>query len=243
MVQVAPLRARHHKGAIMDNLLRRTAGAAGLVAVASLVANLAFTTDGPRPDLPAATEAARAVSQAGQLRVSAILLVVFALAVGVMLLVLADLVPGHAPGRRLGAGVLRFAAGIATAVLLVSAATLAAVPEVAQSQLTPDLVTGLGDVHTTLFFANAPVFGMALLLVAWLLADVVPRWTCWLAAVVGACGVLSCATLGVEDFDLGGGWPAAFGAPFFFGLPLWMVSTSIVLNLGRGARQPDPALA
>jgi hypothetical protein len=143
----------------------------------------------------------------------------------------------------MGVGLLRFASATGTAIWLVSAAALAAVPQLADSGQGPDLITALGDLHTTLFFALAAVLGIALLLCGWLLWDTLPRWSCWLAVAEGVCGVLASFTLGVKDFDLGSGVPPVFVAPYFFGLPLWIAATSVVLALGRGARRDEAVFA
>jgi hypothetical protein len=224
------------------NSVRQVAGISGVVAVAALIANLAFTTDGPRPDKPAATEAARALAQAGELRASALLIVVMAIAMGTMLMMLADLASTTTPGRRASAGLLRGVAVAATAVWLVSASALAAVPQVAESKLSDDFVIALGDLHTTLFFADAALVGAGFVLAGWTLLGILPRWSTWLAILVGVCGMISSVTMAIHDFDLGHGLPVAFVVPYFFGLPLWMLSTSVVLLTAseRPVRSPAP---
>jgi hypothetical protein len=220
------------KGQTMDSSVQRYAGIAGLVAVGSMLTNLIFTTDGPRPDLPAKTEAARAVSEAGALRASALLIVLMALAIGAVFVLLGELAKTDSAARRARLSLLRASVAAATGVWLVSAAVLAVVPQVAGSGLSPDLVTALGDVHSTLFFANSALLGATFVLAGWATDGVLPTWSRWIAVGVGACGIIASPTMGIRDFDLGHGIPVLFVLPFFLGLPLWLLSTSVALLLG-----------
>lgn len=221
--------------------VRRAAGISGIVAVVAMIANLSFTTDSPRPDKPAAAEAARALSEAGALRASALLIVVMAVGIGAMLVLLAELAPTNTPVRRAAASLLRGVAIAATAVWLVSASALAAVPQVVHSKLSDDFVIALGDLHTTLFFADAALVGTGFVLAGWTLSGVLPRWSTWLGILVGVCGVITSATMAIQDFDLGHGLPVPFVVPYFFGLPLWLLSTSVVLLVKSEGRVPSPA--
>ena len=208
--------------------LARFAGACGIGAVAAFAANIMFTTDGPRPDEPAAAEAARIANEATQIRASALLLLIEALPTLAFLVVLAVVM------ARLGSLVLAVTAvafgATATAVSVVSAAALASAPAV--TELGPGLVLALGDLHTTTLLAAASLLGVSAVAIG--SGPVLPRWSRVSATGVGITGILSGAIMAVDDFDLGAGPLAIALFLWFLGWPLWLLATSIRL-VTRGA--------
>lgn len=227
---------------------RRGAAACGLVSLACFVVNVAFTTEGPRPDRPAASEAARMAAHAGAIRGSALLGLAQGVALGGMLVLLAALAD-----RRTSSRLVVASAAAALGVATVAQAVLAVVPQIAGSARSADLVSVLGDLHSTLLLSSFALFGVAMIAVGLATrSGALPAWNRWLAIAVGGFGVLAAGALATENFDLGSGRASIFVALYFLGLPLWLLSASITVLVRRppvtseGIDAPDtrsPAIA
>jgi hypothetical protein len=219
--------------------VRRGAAACGLVSLLCFLVNIAFTTEGPRPDRSATSEAARMASHVGAVRASALLGLAQGLALGGMLVLLAVLARRRTLGRLTAAS-----SAAAVAVATVAQAVLAVVPQIAGSGRAPDLVIVLGDLHSTLLLSSFALFGVTLIAVGIATrSDALPAWSGWLGIAVGSFGMLASGALATRNFDLGSGPSSIFVALYFFGLPLWQLSASITLLIRRppvGGEPIDP---
>jgi len=191
---------------------------------------LIFTTDGPDPTLPPAEEMARAVSESGAMRASALLAFAaglsFAGFAACLVLMLAR------RGETAAAVLTALAAAVATAIDGVSAAALVVSVEAADRALSADVFAAFGDLHTAaLLFELAPL-GVVLIL-AWRAG--LGRPLSWTGLVVGIGCVIASGAAMSEEFDRG---PLGIAVVIWFlGLPLWLIATSIVLL--RRREQPD----
>jgi hypothetical protein len=208
---------------------RRGAAACGLVSLACFIVNVAFTTEGPRPDRPAASEAARMAGHAGAVRASALLGVAQGVALGGMLVLLAMIADRRTSGR-----LVAVSSAAAVGVATVAQAVLAVVPQIAGSAGSPDLVGVLGDLHSTVLLSSFGLFGVALIAAGVATrSGALPVWSRWLGIAVGVCGVLASGALATRNFDLGSGPSSIFVALYFVGLPLWQLTTSVTLLVRR----------
>ncbi len=215
----------------MSLSLERLASAFALAYVGLFVALLAFTTEGPDPTLPAAEEMARAASESGAMRASALLgfaaslaFAGFAACLGVLLARRGDVT---------GAGLIVVAGALATAVDAVSAAGLIVAVEAADRALSADVFAAFGDLHTAALLLELAPLGFVLIL-AWRVG--LGRIVSWMGLVVGIGCVIASGAVMSEDFDRG---PLGIAVVIWFlGLPLWLIATSFVL-IRRGANPKD----
>jgi len=226
-----------------DRLSRITA-ACGFGYLFTLVANVAFTTDGPRPFGSVTDEVARVRSVTTALRWSALLgevgaLFLGGLAVGLALLLLRR--------GRPAAGAVAAVAGTAAVTLeSCSFAALAASAQSADRALGVDAVMGLGNLHTTLLLL---VFAPSGVLV---LASVAGRM--WgrtgtvLSTVVGVSGIVAIGCVLSVREDAG---PLALPLVIaFWGVPVWgavlgyrLLRPRKALRLAPSGTEVDPTIA
>jgi len=204
-----------------------------LAAIGLYGALLAFTTDGPRPNEPVAAEAVRIAADAEAVRASAVL----GAAAGLCLTAFIVLLALAAPRRGPAAITAVVAATVFCALDMVSAAAIAASAQSADTGLGPAAIMSFGHLHTTaLLLAFAPLgVALAALATAW------PRRRIarWSAYAIAAGGLLSMAALLSVNFDEGPFGPAV--VVIFFGMPLWVLATSV--SVLRDSRSPAPAVA
>lgn len=189
---------------------------------------LLFTVNGPDPTEPIASEAARAVSEAGQMRLSALLgffadlaLAGFAVSLGRIL---------ARQGRRLAGGLAAAAGTAAAAVGAVSSAALIVAVQSAKRDYGADVFAAFGDLHTAALLLQLAPVGALLLAASF---GGLGRVLSALAILVGAGCIIGSAAVMSAQFDRG---PLGFGVVIWFvGLPLWLIATSVVL-WRRGAR-------
>lgn len=212
--------------------LERIAAAFGLGYVALFAGLLAFTTDGPDPTLPAAEEMARAASEGGAMRASALLGFAASLAFAGFSACLALVLIRR--GETVAAVLAAVAGAVAGATNAVSSAALIVAVAAADRGLGADVFAAFGDLHTVALLLELAPLGVVLL-AAWRAG--LGRILSWMGLVVGiGCIVASGAVLS-EDFDRG---PLGLAVVIWFvGLPLWLIATSIVL-IRRGARPDAP---
>jgi hypothetical protein len=211
---------------------RRAAGILGLISVVALIANIAFTADGPRPNATSASELARVLDHAMKLRVSALLGVGQALAMTAFLLLLALL---SYQQRRTAAATVSVAAAVYAATAFVSFAALAAATQAAQTGLGAGVLMGLGSLHTTTLLMAILSTGVALIAVG--STSTFGRIGSWSARVIGACGIVSVASILSVKFDTGPAGLFVFIA--FIGTPIWLIAVSIKLLLRPAAATPS----
>jgi hypothetical protein len=218
--------------------VRRGAAACGFVSLLCFLANIAFTTEGPRPDRPSASEAARMAAHAGAVRGSALLGLAQGVAFGGMLVLLATMAD-----RRTSSRLVAVSAAAAVGIATVAQAVLAVVPQIAGSLGSPGLVSVLGDLHSTLLLSSFALFGIALIAAGIATrTGSLPAWSRWLGITVGACGVLAAGALATENFDLGSGPSSTFVALYFLGLPLWLLGVSVTLLVRRPSASGEPTI-
>jgi hypothetical protein len=212
--------------------LERLAAAAGLAAIGFYVCLLAFTTDGPRPDEPVAAEAARIAANTDAIRASAVLGVGGGLCLTAFVILLAL----GAPRRGVAAVIAIVGATVFCALDLVSEAAITASAQSADTGLGAAAIMSFGHLHTAALLLAFTPLGVALaaLANAWPRGRVA-RWSAYLIAVGGVVAVP--ALLSVK-FDEGPFGPAVMVV--FFGMPLWVVATSVGLLRGHGSA---PAVA
>jgi hypothetical protein len=209
----------------------RLAGIAGLTAIATFVANLSFTAEGPSPVADPVVESARIAADSDAIRLSAVLGAVggIGLAAFVLLLALA------ASERSLAQTVAILSAGVFCALDLTSEAALAASAQSADTGLGPDAVMSFGHLHsTTLLIAFAP---LAISFAAVAHTRTSARATRWSAVLLAIAGSLTLLTLLSAKLDEG-----PFGVAVvivFLGMPIWIVALSI--GLLRADRIAAPA--
>ena len=220
----------------MSRSLERIAAAFGLGYVVLFACLLAFTTDGPDPTLPPAEEMARAASESGAMRASALLGFAASLAFAGFAACLALILARR--GETIAAALTAVAGAVAAATDAVSAAGLIVAVEAADRKLDAGVFAAFGDLHTAALLLELAPLGVVLLM-AWRAR--LGRIVSWMGIVVGIGCVVAAGAVMSKDFDRG---PLGVAVVIWFvGLPLWLIATSIVL-IRRGARldAPPPAL-
>lgn len=216
----------------MSLSLERLAAAFALGYVGLFVGLLAFTTDGPDPTLPQAEEMARAVSESGAMRASALLIFAASLLFTGFAACLALMLERR--GERTAAVLAVVAGAIATAINAVSAAGLIVAVEAADRALGADVFAAFGDLHTAALLLELAPLGVVLIL-AWRAG--LGRVVSWMGLVVGIGCVIASGAVMSQEFDRG---PLGIAVVIWFlGFPLWLVVTSIVL-IRREARPEGP---
>ena len=212
----------------MSLSLDRLAAVFALGYVGLFAGLIMFTAEGPDPTLPPAEEMARAVSESGAIRASAVLLLASSLAFAGFAACLALILARR--GETTAAALTAVAGAVATATKLTSAAGLIVAVEAADRAHSADVFAAFGDLHTAaLLFALAPV-GVVLLM-AWRAG--LGRTVSWIGIVVG---IVAAGAVMSEEFDRG---PLGIAVVIWFlGLPVWLIATSIVL-IRRGTHHPQ----
>ncbi|MEK6274958.1 MAG: hypothetical protein AABM30_06410 [Actinomycetota bacterium] len=208
--------------------MERIAAALGLAYVALFASLLAFTTDGPDPTLPPAEEMARAVSESGAMRASALLGFAASLAFAGFAACLALILVRR--GETVAAVLTAVAGAVAGATAATSFAALIVAVEAADRDLGAGVFASFGDLHTAALLLELPAVGVVLLM-AWRAG--LGRIVSWMGIVVGIGCVVAAGAVMSEDFDHGPLGIAIF--IWFVGLPLWLIATSTVL-IRRGAQ-------
>ena len=220
--------------AVVSLPLTRIAALFALGYVALFIGLIAFTTNGPDPTLRPGDEMARAVTEGGAMRASALLGFAASLSFAGFAVSLAVLLARS--GDVLGAALTAVSGGLVAAIDAISAAALIVAVEAADRGLGAGVFAAFGDLHTAALLLELPPVGFVLVF-AW--RAQLGRVVSWLGLVVGAGCVLGPAAAMSQDFDRG---PFGFAVVIWFvGLPLWLIATSIVLL--RRSRQADAAPA
>ena len=219
----------------MSLSLDRLAAVFALGYVGLFAGLIMFTAEGPDPTLPPAEEMARAVSESGAIRASAVLLLASSLAFAGFAACLALILARR--GDTTAAALTAVEGAVATATKLTSAAGLIVAVEAADRALSADVFAAFGDLHTAaLLFALAPV-GVVLLM-AWRAG--LGRTVSWFGIVVGIACIVAAGAVMSAEFDRG---PLGIAVVIWFlGLPVWLIATAIVLiRRGTHARVvPSP---